>query len=87
MCVSLLKYRLLPRDDGAVGFYQFLQFIFYKEWLALKDYANSRGVKIIGDIPIFVSMDSADVWANKELFQLDTKGYPTRILPEAFYRK
>ena len=62
-----------------IGFYQFLQFIFYEEWLALKDYANRRGIKIIGDIPIFVSMDSADVWANKELFQLDPDGYPLKV--------
>ncbi len=62
-----------------IGFYQFLQFIFYEEWLALKDYANQRGIKIIGDIPIFVSMDSADVWANKELFQLDPDGYPLKV--------
>lgn len=62
-----------------IGFYQFLQFIFYEEWLALKDYANQRGIKIIGDIPIFVSMDSADVWANNELFQLDPDGYPLKV--------
>lgn len=62
-----------------IGFYQFLQFIFYEEWLALKDYANRHGIRIIGDIPIFVSMDSADVWANKELFQLDSDGYPLKV--------
>jgi len=61
------------------GFYQFLQFIFYKEWMQLKSYANDHGVRIIGDIPIFVSMDSADVWANQHLFQLDTKGFPLRV--------
>ncbi len=62
-----------------VGFYQFLQFIFYEEWLALKAYANNHGIRIIGDIPIFVSMDSADVWANQHLFQLDSKGYPLKV--------
>ena len=49
------------------------------EWADLKDYANDMGVKIIGDIPIFVSMDSADVWANQQLFQLDTKGHPLAV--------
>ncbi len=62
-----------------IGFYQFLQFIFYKEWMALKNYANQHGIQIIGDIPIFVSMDSADVWANQKLFQLDSKGYPLNV--------
>ena len=45
----------------------------------IKKYANDHGIRIIGDIPIFVSMDSADVWANQHLFQLDSKGYPTRV--------
>lgn len=62
-----------------IRFYQFLQFIFYEEWLALKTYANRHGVRIIGDIPIFVSMDSADVWANQELFQLDPEGFPLKV--------
>lgn len=60
-------------------FYYFVQFIFYKEWNAVKAYANEKGVKIIGDIPLFVSMDSADVWANQGLFQLDSQGYPTVV--------
>lgn len=62
-----------------VGYYQFLQYIFFTEWKELKEYANAHGVQIIGDIPIFVSMDSADVWANQHLFQLDSKGYPTSV--------
>ncbi len=62
-----------------IRFYQFLQYIFYEEWTALKTYANKHGIRIIGDIPIFVSMDSADVWANQELFQLDSKGYPLKV--------
>ena len=45
----------------------------------MKTYANERGIRIIGDIPLFVSMDSADVWANKHLFQLDTTGYPLAV--------
>lgn len=65
--------KLLEKETG---YYQFIQFMFYKEWYALKDYANDNGIQIIGDIPIFVSLDSADVWANPELFQLDDEGYP-----------
>ena len=61
------------------GYYKFLQFIFFTEWGRLKAYANEKGIQIIGDIPIFVSMDSADVWANKELFHLDEKGYPLSV--------
>ena len=63
----------------AIEYYKFLQFLFFRQWNALKEYANERGIEIIGDIPIFVSLDSVDVWAHKELFQLDTKGYPTSV--------
>ena len=62
-----------------IGYYNFIQFIFQKQWLELKAYANERGIEIIGDIPIFVALDSVDVWANKKLFQLDSKGYPTCV--------
>ncbi len=57
----------------------FLQYIFYKQWSALKAYANEKGVSIIGDAPIFVAYDSADVWANQKLFRLDSKGFPLCI--------
>jgi 4-alpha-glucanotransferase len=50
---------------------QFVQFVFHDQWLALKEYAGERGVQIIGDIPIYVAHDSADVWANPDIFQLD----------------
>ncbi len=73
------KKRLRSALRSQIGFYQFLQFLFYKEWLALKAYANAHDVRIIGDIPIFVSMDSADVWANQHLFQLDSKGFPLKV--------
>ncbi len=54
-----------------VGLHQFRQFLFFRQWQRLKEYANAKGIKIIGDIPIFVSADSADVWANPHLFPLD----------------
>jgi 4-alpha-glucanotransferase len=59
-----------------VGRHQFGQFLFYRQWGNLKSYANSRGVRLIGDLPIFVSSDSADVWANPELFLLDEDRCP-----------
>ena len=58
---------------------KFWQFLFFTQWFALKEYANDRGIKIVGDIPIFVAFDSADVWANQELFYLDEAGAPTVI--------
>lgn len=60
-------------------YYYFVQFIFYKEWAELKAYANEKGIKIIGDMPLFVSLDSADVWANPKLFQLNSEGQQTVV--------
>ncbi len=57
----------------------FRQFLFFRQWLNLKKYANENGITIVGDIPIFVSMDSADVWGNPELFYLDEEGHPTAV--------
>lgn len=68
-------------------FYEFQQYLFSSQWLRLKEYANQKGVKIIGDIPIYVAFDSADTWANPELFQLDENGMPTGVAgcpPDAF---
>jgi len=62
--------------EEEINYHKFLQFLFFYQWNALKEYANLRNIEIIGDIPIFVALDSADVWANKELFQLDSKGHP-----------
>ncbi|NDJ53670.1 MAG: 4-alpha-glucanotransferase [Chloroflexi bacterium] len=55
---------------------RFFQWVFHKQWFNLKTYANERGVRIFGDIPIFVAHDSADVWANRDAFYLDDKGNP-----------
>ena len=62
-----------------VEFQKFTQWIFFRQWLELKTYANSKGISIIGDVPIFVAHDSADVWANRELFSLDEQGQPIDI--------
>ena len=65
--------------DTEMGYYKFIQFLFYYEWTTLKKYANDKGISIVGDIPIFMAWDSVDVWANQSLFQLDSKGYPTVV--------
>lgn len=56
-----------------------MQFKFYEQWMKLKKYANEKGIQIIGDIPIYVAMDSADTWAHPELFQLDEENVPTAV--------
>jgi 4-alpha-glucanotransferase len=77
------------RLADAVRFQQFLQFTFDRQWRALKAYANTRGVGLIGDIPIFVAHDSADVWAHRKLFLLEPDGFPATVSgypPDAFNR-
>ncbi len=59
---------------GEINYHKFSQFLFFKQWKELKDYANSKGIKIIGDMPIFIAYDSADTWANKELFSVNKEG-------------
>jgi 4-alpha-glucanotransferase len=58
---------------------KFYQWLFAKQWDALKSYAHARGIRVVGDVPIFVAHDSSDVWTNKELFYLDKTGRPTVI--------
>jgi 4-alpha-glucanotransferase len=59
--------------------HMFRQFLFYRQWTALKEYANKQGIRIIGDIPIFISYDSSDAWSNPELFYFDDDLKPTVI--------
>ncbi len=61
------------------GYHVFLQWAFWDQWKALKDQCAAKGIRIIGDVPIFVAEDSADVWANPEQFHLDAEGSPTVI--------
>jgi 4-alpha-glucanotransferase len=65
--------------SDAIGRHQFAQFLFFRQWKAVKEHANGRGIKLIGDAPIFVSSDSADVWANPDLFYLDERRRPTLV--------
>ncbi len=64
---------------GRVNYYKMLQYLFYRQWRNLKNYANGKGVKIIGDIPIYVAADSADVWSNPEQFMLDGNYKPVEV--------
>lgn len=68
-------------------FYEYLQYLFFNQWFRLKKYANDNGIEIIGDIPIYVSMDSADTWSNPELFELDENNMPVNVAgcpPDSF---
>lgn len=65
--------------NDEINFYIFLEYFFRKQWRKLKSYANKNGIKIIGDIPIFVATDSADTWANPSMFQFDKKFRPKKI--------
>ncbi|MCG8484600.1 MAG: 4-alpha-glucanotransferase, partial [Clostridia bacterium] len=69
------KYHNLLHEE--VCFWIFIQYIFFEQWKHIKRYANNRGIKIIGDIPIYTALDSADVWANSELFKMDQEKKPT----------
>lgn len=70
-----------------IEFQYFLQYKFFEQWKALRTYANERGIRIIGDVPIYVPLDSADVWANHHLFQLDQSRRPKMVAgcpPDSF---
>lgn len=71
--------RWRARLEREVETFVFGEFIFEREWHKIRRYANERGIRIIGDIPIFVAYDSADVWANQEIFELDADGHPTVV--------
>ena len=82
------EYRLRDADalakfaaeqEEEIGFWKFLQYEFATQWKKVKDYANAKGVKILGDIPIYVSADSVDAWVGGELFELDAQGGFARV--------
>lgn len=60
-------------------YYKMLQYFFFKQWYALKKYANEKGIQIIGDIPIYVAADSSDVWSNPSQFMLDENYKPIEV--------
>ena len=73
------EWTVTEPDEEILRAWQFTQYEFCCEWAELKAYANSKGVRIIGDIPIYVAYDSADVWANRRMFQLDEENKPTGV--------
>lgn len=66
-------------DENGTELYKILQFLFYSQWHKLKKYVNSKGIEIIGDLPIYVAHDSADVMGHPELFELDSQGNPVNV--------
>ena len=81
--IKLVKEEL----KNEIEFYKTIQYFFFEQWFALKKYANENGIKIIGDIPIYVAKDSADVWANPKQFLLDKDCNPIDVAgcpPDAF---
>ena len=82
---ALEKYRALLRED--VDFFTYLQYLFFRQWERLRDYVHAQGIRIIGDLPIYVSPDSAEVWGEPGLFQVDEDYRPSAVAgvpPDAF---
>ena len=74
---AMERYRNELSDD--IEYHNFIQFLFFSQWEAVKRYANENGIKIIGDIPIFVAADSADTWANTDIFLFDKDKKPVKV--------
>lgn len=74
---GMVKYTSLLKEE--IEFWKFVQFKFYQQWEKVKCYANASGIQLIGDIPIYVAMDSADIWMNPKQFQMNKEGEPTRV--------
>ncbi|WP_081256277.1 4-alpha-glucanotransferase [Streptobacillus moniliformis] len=74
---AIKEYKVKLADE--INYQKFLQYIFFKQWSSIKSYANQNGIEIIGDIPIFVSMDSADAWSNPEIFLFDKDRNPVKV--------
>ncbi|MGL4606606.1 MAG: 4-alpha-glucanotransferase [Eubacteriaceae bacterium] len=74
---TLEKFKL--RHEKEINYQIFLQYLFYKQWSEVKSYANAKGIKIIGDVPIYLALESSDVWSHPDLFQLDEKGQPVAV--------
>lgn len=81
--------RVREHSAEEIGFWKFCQWCFARQWSNLKSYSRERGIRIIGDVPIFVAYQSADVWAHRELFELDENGRPTVVagVPPDYFSK
>lgn len=69
---------LIP-EEKELSFWKWIQYEFFRQWMEIKNYANEKGIQVIGDIPIYVALDSCDVWANPEQFQLDADMCPIKV--------
>jgi 4-alpha-glucanotransferase len=74
---TLNRYRIELEEN--YEFERFVQFLFFRQWFRLKNHANGKGIQIFGDLPLYVSLDSSDVWGNKSLFLLDKNGEPSMV--------
>ena len=84
---ALARYRKRLSED--ILFFETVQMLFFRQWDALKRYAGARNIRLMGDVPIYTAMDSADVWAHPENYQLDSRGRPTGVAgvpPDYFSR-
>lgn len=68
-----------PKLKDSIDYYVFTQYFFFSQWAKLHDYASQKGIKLIGDMPIYVSADSSDVWSNPQFFMMDEKNVPTCV--------
>jgi len=84
---AIKRYQEKLEDE--INYHEFLQYIFSKQWLELKDYANQNKIRIIGDLPIFVAHDSSDLWIHPELFDLDENKNPRKVagVPPDYFSK
>ena len=73
------EWKSYDLDEEILFAWKFIQYTFIQQWLDVKKYANEKRIRLIGDIPIYVSLDSSDVWSAKEQFQLDNNGMPTHV--------
>jgi 4-alpha-glucanotransferase len=71
--------RARAEHGSLIDFHIFCQYVFWEQWSRLRRYANERAIRLIGDIPIFLALDSADVWSHPELFLLDPRGFPKAV--------
>jgi 4-alpha-glucanotransferase len=74
---ALMPYFGMLNDK--IEFHKFIQFLFFKQWMAVKDYAHENNIRIIGDIPLYVALDSVDAWANPDIFQFDRDKNPIAV--------
>jgi len=74
---AMSHYQRLLKEE--IDYFKFIQYIFFRQWIAIKEYAHKNSIRIIGDIPLYISLDSADAWAHTHLFEFDHKLDPVRV--------